>query len=73
MTDLEAQQRAARLGLVALADPRGWRLLLSGPGGAMAARGGSWGEAFANLEEIARRAPVCSECGGSGCLWCPGR
>lgn len=74
MTFAEAQHRARQLGCAACMDERGWCLLLSGPGGAMVARGSEWEAAFALLsEEMARRASVCVECSGQGCLWCAGR
>lgn len=70
MTLAEAQDRASQLGCAACMDER-WCMLLSGPGGAMVARGSEWEDAFSILE-AAQRASVCEWCNGAegGCLLC---
>lgn len=72
MTIAEAQHRARQLGCAACKDERGWCLLLSGPGGAMVARGSEWEDTFTLLEKTAQRAPSCEWCNGAegGCLLC---
>lgn len=61
MTDAEASTRAHAAGLLALVDASGWCLLVL-PGVRMEARGGTWEEAFANLDRAreaeAREAPA---------------